>query len=197
MARKSNFPRQAISKAQTTESLGDVVQQLFEEANTRFWNDTTDGVAKAALRDASAMVSTANRLNGALRMAQGRESMMVAPGKLDSREHLLGVKNGVVCLKDGTFRAGVWRDFITKQAGADWIEEAQCPTWLNFLRETFNGDQELIDWLQVFQNQRQREQNDHTGHKTKGRKLERYWLNIIRWEFSLFSCRRSKSYSSY
>ncbi|WP_231862485.1 DNA primase family protein [Acetobacter pasteurianus] len=125
-------------------------QAAISEANTRFWNDTTDGVAKAALRDASAMVSSANRLNGALRMAQGRESMMVAPEKLDSREHLLGVKNGVVCLKDGTFRAGVWRDFITKQAGADWIEEAQCPTWLNFLRETFNGDQELIDWLQIW-----------------------------------------------
>lgn len=130
--------------------VGDVAQSLFEQANQAFWANPTASAAKSAYKDAAALVSNTARLRGALAQAAGNERIIVQPDRLDSRKHLLGVQNGVLNLKDGSFRAGVWRDLITRQAGCAWDADAQCPLWLAFLNQTFGNDQELIDWLQLW-----------------------------------------------
>lgn len=64
----------------------------------------------------------------------------------DLNPWLLGVPNGVVDLKTGTLRPGERTDFITLKAGADYVH-AECPRWMKFLDEVFDGDAVLIDYV--------------------------------------------------
>ncbi|HEY3902065.1 MAG TPA: phage/plasmid primase, P4 family [Chthoniobacter sp.] len=81
-----------------------------------------------------------------LACADGR---IVAPHlRLDADSWLLGVRNGVVDLRTGTFRAGRRSDLITKCAGTSYEESADCPRWRTFLEEIFAGDQERISYVQ-------------------------------------------------
>ena len=66
----------------------------------------------------------------------------------DSDPYLLGVKNGVVDLRTGEFRQARKEDYLTKQAGTEYIPGAECPRWKVFLRDIFNGDDSLISFVQ-------------------------------------------------
>lgn len=35
---------------------------------------------------------------------------------------------------------------ITRQAAAEYHDDAQCPKWLEFLNQIFNGDQDTIGY---------------------------------------------------
>lgn len=64
----------------------------------------------------------------------------------DSDGMLLGCPNGVVDLRTGTLRSGSRDDFITLQAGVPY-EHAEAPRWQQFLREVFEDDTALIDYI--------------------------------------------------
>jgi putative DNA primase/helicase len=67
---------------------------------------------------------------------------------LDADPWLLGVKNGVVELKTGEFRAGRREDYITMQAGVSYNPDAGCTEWLKFLETVTGGDKPLQAYLQ-------------------------------------------------
>lgn len=57
----------------------------------------------------------------------------------------------VIDLRNGSMRAAVPSDFITKSLGAaDIGNVAGAVRWTQFLDQVFGGDQELIRWLQCF-----------------------------------------------
>lgn len=66
----------------------------------------------------------------------------------DSDPLLLGVANGVVDLRTGTLRQGQPSDLITVHTKVAFDPSAQCPQWTRFLREIFNGDEQLIAFVQ-------------------------------------------------
>ncbi|MCA1623851.1 MAG: phage/plasmid primase, P4 family [Acidobacteria bacterium] len=66
----------------------------------------------------------------------------------DSDIHLAATENGTLDLKDCSFRDSKQEDYLTKQLGTSFIESADCPRWKKFLDEVFNGDEELIDFMQ-------------------------------------------------
>lgn len=68
--------------------------------------------------------------------------------RLNNDTHLLGVKNGVVDLKTGSLICPEPTMLITKQCNASYFPDAECPQWLKFLNEVFQGKQELIDSIQ-------------------------------------------------
>jgi len=68
--------------------------------------------------------------------------------RLNNDTHLLGVKNGVVDLKTGSLICPEPTMLMTKQCNASYFPDAECPQWLKFLNEVFQGKQELIDSIQ-------------------------------------------------
>lgn len=89
------------------------------------------------------------RLQAMIELAKSEEGMAVGHmSELDSDPWLLGVRNGVVNLKDGGLLAPDPAMLITRQAAAEYHDDAQCPKWLEFLNEIFSGDQDNIDYIQ-------------------------------------------------
>jgi P4 family phage/plasmid primase-like protien len=57
----------------------------------------------------------------------------------------------VINLRNGDIRAATPADYITKSLSAETVgDAAKAVRWVQFLEQVFNGDQELIDWMQRF-----------------------------------------------
>ena len=88
------------------------------------------------------------RLQAMISLAESEIHVVLSPKQLDADPFLLGVKNGVVELKTGTFRPGRREDFITRQAGVCYDPHGMCPAWLNFLVTVTGGNIDLQNYLQ-------------------------------------------------
>lgn len=107
---------------------------------------------KTALARASWATSSLNagRLHSAIDLAKAREKVRVDIDKLDSKDtkFLLNVENGMVNLKTGELLEHNKEMLITKCTEVAYNPEATCPFWLKTLNLAFNGDQDLIDYMQ-------------------------------------------------
>jgi putative DNA primase/helicase len=68
----------------------------------------------------------------------------------DSDPFLLGTPNGYLQLKDGNLIAPDPSLGVSKTTAVAPSTDADCPTWLEFLRQATGDDQELIHFLQVW-----------------------------------------------
>ena len=78
--------------------------------------------------------------------ARAMPPFAVSGTKWDRDPWLLGVQNGVVDLRTGHLANGNPADYISQQIAAPY-GHAECPRWLQFLDEVFNGDKELINFV--------------------------------------------------
>ncbi|MEM1228069.1 MAG: phage/plasmid primase, P4 family [Planctomycetota bacterium] len=67
---------------------------------------------------------------------------------LNTDPFLLNVQNGTVELRTGKLREHRPEDFITQLANVDYDESAGCSEWLAMLRLVFDGDDELLRFVQ-------------------------------------------------
>jgi putative DNA primase/helicase len=81
-------------------------------------------------------------------LAESEPTVVVAAKMLDADPWLLGVQNGVIELKTGSFRSARREDLITKRANVAFDPNAQCPEWSKFLNTVMGGDHSLLDYLQ-------------------------------------------------
>lgn len=72
----------------------------------------------------------------------------VSVDQFDANKWLFGVDNGTVDLKTGGLLH--WRrdDLITKSSTVKYVADAECPRWLEFLDRIFDGDTDLISFVQ-------------------------------------------------
>ena len=78
------------------------------------------------------------RLQAMIELAKSEDGMALGHlSELDSDPWLLGVRNGVVNLKDGGLLAPDPAMRITRQVAAEYHDNAQCPRWLEFLDQVF------------------------------------------------------------
>lgn len=61
-----------------------------------------------------------------------------------------GAPNGVLDWRTGTLRPGDPTDRLTRRLGVPFDASADCPRWRRFVDEVFDGDQDLIAWMQRF-----------------------------------------------
>ena len=66
---------------------------------------------------------------------------------LDGNHMLLGCPNGIVDLTTGQCRPGRREDLVTKCIGIPYDANADCPRFLTFLDEIFDGDAELTGFI--------------------------------------------------
>jgi len=84
-------------------------------------------------------------------MLSDRPDMRVPAGRCDANPWLVGVDGArtVVDLTDGSVRKAQPADLVTKSLAVSGVGEAhKAVRWLSFLDQVFDGDAELIDWIQ-------------------------------------------------
>lgn len=86
------------------------------------------------------------RLDAMLVQAQSEPPLSSAGDHWDSDALLFAVSNGVLDLRNGSFRCGL-PDEITLHTDVAFDAEADCPRWLRFLDEVFQGDHDLIGFI--------------------------------------------------
>ncbi len=75
-----------------------------------------------------------------------RTEMAASTDQWDTDLWLLNTPNGVINLRDGSIRESLPTDYITKATTVS--PGGSCPRFLQFMNEIFDGDQELIAYIQ-------------------------------------------------
>jgi len=103
--------------------------------------------AKAIRRFAIASESR-GKVDAMLGLASREGAVRTPERMLDADPLLLGVENGVVDLRDLSFREARPEDYITKRTGATYDPAAECPQWLGFLSQILMGSEEAVGYIQ-------------------------------------------------
>ncbi len=100
-------------------------------------------------------LQSARRRENVLKLAavdwidQGYKSLAIIGDEWDSDPMSLGCANGVLELTTGDFRPGRPEDYIRTVAPTEWRRiSTPAPAWESFLKEIFDSDSELIDYMQ-------------------------------------------------
>jgi putative DNA primase/helicase len=143
-----------------TEAMQAVVEAYETELQRSSWRvnaarsrDKPDKGAEEverALRQRITVLRTRSRIDDVLRLARGGDSGLgISGNEWDADPMLLGCKNGVIDLRTGVFRAGQPSDYTKTISPVTWQGlNAPCPVWERFLSDVFNGDQDLIGFIQ-------------------------------------------------
>lgn len=92
----------------------------------------------------------------ATRSSRGKVSMLketehllpIKPDAFDSDKKLFNVQNGYLDLSTGVLMPHDKDKFFTKASNVEYTDKIDCPMWLDFLDVIFQGDQDLIDYMQ-------------------------------------------------
>ncbi|RKT35304.1 P4 family phage/plasmid primase-like protein [Roseovarius halotolerans] len=77
-----------------------------------------------------------------------RSHMQASANDLDADNAMLGVRNGAVNLRTGELVAPSQELMISKTCKTHYDQKAECPEWLSFLNDIFNGDADTIRYIQ-------------------------------------------------
>lgn len=126
-----------------------VIQLAKDSAEVRYvWAQSIDDLKRRTATATWAIKSESrHRIEAALRLAQAEQDIANDGRGWDPDPYLLGVRNGVVNLRTGRLRGGRPEDQVTMQASVAFDSDALCPRWEQFLREVFDSDDELIDFV--------------------------------------------------
>jgi putative DNA primase/helicase len=86
-----------------------------------------------------------------IRMNSIKDLMPLVPGEreeFDRHKYLFNVENGIVDLKTGKLQSHDRDLSLTKITNIAFDENAKCPEWMNFLDQIFQGDKELVEYMQ-------------------------------------------------
>ena len=90
----------------------------------------------------------ANAGRACVSQAETLEDFHIDTDDLDADPMALNTPSGLVDLRTGTLRAHDPKALCTKLTRAPMDGNSDCPVWLAFLSRVFNGNQELIGFLQ-------------------------------------------------
>lgn len=126
-----------------------IADQMLEDAAKAFKQAPNDGNTKIVVQAAKSLHGNEKRLMAMLSMASSEDTMSIAtPAGLDSNPWLLGVRNGTVDLRSGKLLPSDPSMLISKQCNAPFNKQATCPRFQQFMRDVFQGDQVMIDYVQ-------------------------------------------------
>ena len=85
-----------------------------------------------------------------LSLARSEPGIPALPDTFDSDPWLLNVENGTIDLRNGELREHRREDYITKLAPVPYLPvcESECPEWEKFLYQVFEGNDEMIRFVQ-------------------------------------------------
>lgn len=119
----------------------DTARQMLAEAATLPDKEDSRKLANWSHRSQSR-----DRLGAMLHLAQ--PDVSVRPEYLDTHPWLLNVRNGTLDLHTGTLRPAHRADLLTKASPVTYDPQATCQQWLAFLERIFDGNADLIRYVQ-------------------------------------------------
>jgi putative DNA primase/helicase len=75
--------------------------------------------------------------------------MRLSVKDFDANPYVINCKNGIVNLKTREFYHHSPEHLHLNCTATEYHSNAQCPRWKSFLEEIYDGDEELIKWIQV------------------------------------------------
>jgi putative DNA primase/helicase len=148
---------------------GDKVRYIAEEKKWVAWDGTRWSpekvrIYKRAEQTAKSIHDEAKRHNSrelsnwahrsrngpALRemLRQAADALSVSIKEFDRDADSINCQNGIINLRTGQRVEHDPAQLVMKQVKATYDPDAHCPRWLQFLDEVFQGDAELVEWLQ-------------------------------------------------
>ena len=104
---------------------------------------------EAWAKDQSRTLRHKNTVAAIESLARSNPASVAAPDDFDADRLLLGTPGGTVDLRTGRLRVALRADMVTKQTRvAPAAPGAVAHRWLQFLSEIFDGDQEIIAFMQ-------------------------------------------------
>jgi putative DNA primase/helicase len=88
------------------------------------------------------------RLRAMVPLARSENAVAITPEQFDADPMLLNCNNDTLDLRTGELRAHSRADLLTMLAPVDYDPDAEAPTWLAFLDRIFDGNAELIEFIQ-------------------------------------------------
>ena len=90
----------------------------------------------------------ARTIKSAIELAWSEPGVGVMPDDFDTDPYLLNCPNGVVDLLTGIIRPSKPGDLLSKSTAVKYDPCHPCPRWHAVLKDIFDGDQTLIDYMQ-------------------------------------------------
>jgi putative DNA primase/helicase len=125
---------------------GPSAESLAKQVADRLWSDL-DRSDPDQVQFGRAS-SSARGVSATLKMASSEPGMQIDPAALDVDPMLLNVSNGTIDLRTGQRRDHDPEDFCTKLAPVAFDAVASCPAWERFIDHTFDGNADLIAFVQ-------------------------------------------------
>ncbi|MBL8828896.1 MAG: hypothetical protein JNM18_18090 [Planctomycetaceae bacterium] len=128
------------------------VEALAKQCVDALWDSFTevmrdvDHTTRSAIQKYITGSNSARGIRDALTVA--KSDLAITVEQLDRDPWLFNCANGTLDLKSNKLRAHDRRDFITKVCDVPYSDDAQCPRWRAFVREIFDGDTELVSYVQ-------------------------------------------------
>ncbi|PEQ46469.1 DNA primase, partial [Bacillus cereus] len=72
----------------------------------------------------------------------------IQPNEFDCDPDLFNVQNGYLDLRTGKLHEHDKTKFFTKVSSVEYTDKMDCPLWMEFLHQIFDGDQKLIEYMQ-------------------------------------------------
>lgn len=90
------------------------------------------------------------------RSSKGKQAMLkesehlvsIRPQDFDKDPFLLNVQNGTIDLRTGKLLSHDAKQYLSKICNVEYSDKIDCPQWLDFLNTVFDGDEELICYMQ-------------------------------------------------
>lgn len=88
------------------------------------------------------------RIKAMLDLASKHEDMIVNLSDFDSRTGSINTSSGLYVVGSDRLESHETKPLVTKMTNAAYDPEATCPRFESFLEEVFDGDKDLISWIQ-------------------------------------------------
>jgi len=121
----------------------DVIREIYSEAANQIDSKDRQEWAKFAIRSDSG-----RGYRDMLFLASFHKSVAITSERLDTNPLLFNTQNLTIDLKTFEAREPSREDLITKAASAVYDPSAKCPIWMRFLDKIFQGDKDLIGYVQ-------------------------------------------------
>lgn len=103
---------------------------------------------KAAIKKFVLRSESDGRLKAMVNQARIMKGIPVSMEEMDRDKFLLNLNNGTLDLHTGRLHKHRREDNITRIVKIDYKSKADCPNWKEFINTIFDGDTELMDYVQ-------------------------------------------------
>ncbi|MBS4461208.1 DNA primase [Aerococcaceae bacterium zg-B36] len=139
----------AVDELGKVYSMADYIANNIHKEPVSVSDPTNEKLVEEAVKALSKHVKATRSVKGKRNMLEDvKHHVSVAPNEFDANGLLFNTQNGYIDLANGHLMEHSKEKKFTRISFAEYREDAECPRWLAFLDEIFEGNKELIDYMQ-------------------------------------------------